>query len=38
MLEHAMPAVKQVLAPQEKNGGLTFRLSEALFITRPTNG
>jgi ubiquinone/menaquinone biosynthesis C-methylase UbiE len=35
MLEHATSAVKNVLEPQEKNGGLTFRLSEALFIARP---
>jgi ubiquinone/menaquinone biosynthesis C-methylase UbiE len=35
MLKHAMPAVKNILAPEEKNGGLTFRLSEALFIARP---
>ena len=36
MLEHAVPAVKDVLSPEDKNGGLTFRLSEALFIARPS--
>jgi len=36
MLELALPAVKDVLAPQEKNGALTFRLSEVLFVARPT--
>jgi SAM-dependent methyltransferase len=35
MLEHATAAVKQVLKPEEKPGGLTFCLSEALFIARP---
>jgi len=36
MLEHAVPAVKDVLSPEDKNGGLTFWLSEALFIARPS--
>jgi ubiquinone/menaquinone biosynthesis C-methylase UbiE len=36
MLEQALPAVKDVLAPQEKNGALTFRLSEVLFVAHPT--
>jgi ubiquinone/menaquinone biosynthesis C-methylase UbiE len=35
MLEHAAGEVKKTLAPQESNGGLTFRLSEALFIAHP---
>jgi ubiquinone/menaquinone biosynthesis C-methylase UbiE len=39
LLEHAAPAVTNVLQPQAKNGGLTFRLSEAVFIARtPVNG
>ncbi len=36
MLEHATDAVKQVLQPEEKSAGLTFCLSEALFIARPS--
>ena len=36
MLEQARPAVKDVLAPQEKNGALTFRLSEVLLVAHPT--
>ena len=36
MLEQALPAVKDVLAPQEKNGALTFRLSEVLLVAHPT--
>jgi ubiquinone/menaquinone biosynthesis C-methylase UbiE len=35
MLEHAMPAVKDVLTPQESSGSLTFRLSEVLLVARP---
>ena len=35
MLEQARPAVKDVLAPQEKNGALTFRLSEVLLVAHP---
>jgi ubiquinone/menaquinone biosynthesis C-methylase UbiE len=38
ILEHATPAVKDVLTPQDDNGALTFWLTEALFIARPTGG
>jgi ubiquinone/menaquinone biosynthesis C-methylase UbiE len=36
LLEHATPDVQGVLQPHQKNGALTFRLSEALFIARPS--
>jgi len=38
MLEQTTPAVKEVLRPEEKDGKLTFRLSEALFVARPAEG
>ncbi len=34
MLAEVTPAVRQFLAPEEKNGALTFRLSEGLFIAQ----
>lgn len=34
MLREATPAVRAVLAPEEKDGAWTFRLSEGLFIAR----
>ena len=36
MLEEATPAVKDFLAPQDKDGALTFRLREGLFIAKKT--
>jgi len=36
MLEHATPAVTDVLRPSEHNGKLTFWLNEALFVAHPT--
>ncbi len=36
MLAETTPAVKDFLAPQEKDGALTFRLREGLFIAKRT--
>jgi ubiquinone/menaquinone biosynthesis C-methylase UbiE len=35
MLREVTPAVREFLDPQEKNGNLTFRLCEGLFIAKP---
>jgi len=38
MLEHTTTPVKDVLRPQERDGKLTFRLGEALFVANPAAG
>jgi len=35
MLREVTPAVREFLDPQEKNGAVTFRLCEGLFIAKP---